>query len=158
MKEIKVTESVEKVVGYEAIDGKRFYDKDECLKYDKTAAAVIKAEFRKRVVKHVEIAKLTGSGSVPLSECGECYYVALVRIKNMDDLNACNMFSQFDRKKNLFNDEMIGKDILVCVGNGNYENECNYDNCWPYGTIDECVDKYRKGLMKIYETDSSDTN
>ena len=155
MKEIKVTESVEKVVAYEAIDGTRFNDKDECLKYDNTAGAVIKAEFKKRVLNVVEVSKLTSCGDVPLSECGEDWYVAIVRINNQEDLHACNMFSQFDRQKNLFTDEMIGKDILVSVGDGDSQGNSYYNNCYPYGTIDDCIDKYRKGLMKVYE--STDT-
>ena len=150
MKEIKVTESIEKVVGYEAIDGTRFDDKEECYKYDKTAGAVIKAEFKKRIVKAMPTCNITKCGDIAFTEPGEEWGAALVRIKDKEDLRVCNMFSQFDRNTNQFNESMIGKDVIVYIGDW-YGDQMRLNNCWVCGTIDDCVEEYRKGLMKFYE-------
>lgn len=158
MKEIKVTETVEKVVGYEAIDGRRFDDESECIKYDKTAGAVITAEFKKRVLKEMLVSEITDSGNLALCEYGDDSYVALVKITDQYDLNACNMYCQHVRSQQLFTNDMIGNEVLVHIGYGSINGGCCYDNSWVYGTIDECIEKYRKGLLKMYEINDTDTN
>lgn len=152
MKEIKTVETVEKIVGYEACDGRKFEDKEQCLKYEKTATAVITADFRKRVVNVMELIKITDEGAVPFCEIGEGWYVALVKIQNHDDLKVCNMFSQLQRNKNMFTEDMIGKSVFVSIGSGSGNGGYEFDNCWVYGTVEECVEKYRNALMKMFET------
>lgn len=158
MKEIKTVETVEKIVGYEACDGRKFEDKEQCLKYEKTATAVITADFRKRIVNIMEEIKVTGEGDVPFTEIGEDWYVARVKLENHEDLNVCNMYSQLQRNKNMFTEDMIGKEVLVSIGSSIRGGEYAFDNCWVYGTLDECVEKYRKGLMKLFTTDEETEN
>lgn len=50
MKEI-ITEKIEKVTMYEAIDGTQFKDKEECKKYESSAFGVINAKYQKLIVK-----------------------------------------------------------------------------------------------------------
>ena len=48
MKELKQIREIkeEVIVGYEAIDGTTFKDKEQCIKYEETAEAVIKAKIK----------------------------------------------------------------------------------------------------------------
>ena len=156
MREIKTTETIEKVVGYEAIDGKRFDSKDECEKYDKTAAAVIKADFKKLIVKVMELCQITSYADVPFSDIGEDCYVALVRIKDHNDLKTCNMYSELTRQKCYFTDDMVGKDIIVYIGWGDGKGNCDYANGYPVGTIDDCLEAYKNGLMKLFKPDEKE--
>lgn len=158
MKEIKNTRTIEEIVGYEAVDGTRFDSKEECEKYDKTAKAVIVSEFKKRIVRDMEVSDFTKYGEIPFTECGEEWYVAHVKIKNQEDLKACNMFCQLVRGESYFTDDMIGKDLLVSIGYGSRDGRRDYDICWVYGTVEDCVNQYLNALMSIIKTPEETEN
>ena len=144
------------VVGYEAYDGKVFTSRDECRKYEETARAVIVTDFRKLVINFVEAIEITNEGCVPLTELGEDWVVGLIKLNNESDLKIANMYASLNRGVgDYFKPEMIGKEILCYVGDGDSEC-CRWNGCGIYGTVDECVEKYRNGLMKLVKGGEKD--
>lgn len=148
MKELKTTKVVEEIIGYEAFDGEVFKSKEECMKYEGTANAVIKRNFMENVVvRKLEVCEVTKYGVAFLfADGGEDWFAALVRIKNETDLQYAQMFQEnvhpgLNRK---FTPDDIGKDLIISLG---FENDC----CYVYGTIDECIENFKKAISKFYE-------
>ena len=144
MKEIKRTKTIEEVTGYEAEDGKVFQTEEECKKYEATAKGVIFDRFKQLMIGE------------PFSECalwehfgygGEEFMLAIIDIKNEDDLNAVNMF----RKAYGFGDdnvgtEFIGQKVLVNLG------YCgSYGDCWLYPrTMLKLMEQFTDDLDKFF--------
>lgn len=147
MEAIKKVITTEEIVGYKSFDGQEFKEKEECEKYERSAIGVLKKQFMELVIKEMEVCDITNCGSLAFSECGEDWYAALIKIKNAEDLKICNMYWELINSKSTvkFTNEMIGKEILVRLGDGDW--------CYPYGTIEECVERYRTALMKFKETE-----
>ena len=152
MKEIKETKTIEEVTGYEAFDGQVFKEKEECEKYERSAKGVLKKQFMGLVIKEMEVCDITNYGDVPFTETGEDWYATLVKIKNAEDLKICNMYWELINPKAeaKFTNDMIGKIIIVSVGDGDW--------CYPMGPIEDCVEKYRKMLMKLTEVEKNEEN
>lgn len=62
MKEI-ITEKVEKVTIYEAIDGTLFKNKEECKKYENSAFGIINAKYQKLIIKRDKETCILNTGS-----------------------------------------------------------------------------------------------
>lgn len=148
----KITKTIEEVVGYVAFDGTEFKEKEECEKYERTANAVIVQRFIKITVKELEEVVITGDGNNYLgSGCGDDWYDALIKIENEDDLKAAQMYQNlvehpkypYERK---FTNDDIGKELVVSIGE-------HHEHCYIYGTIDECVDAFRKAIMQFKAID-----
>lgn len=143
MKPIK--ETIEKIVAFEASDGTRFENENECLKYEQTASVVIKDRFRRCIIKKMCVEELTESGLLALCDVGEDWYVALIDVRNEDTLMAINMFAESVGSKYKLSPEEIGKKIVASVG------EESLSWFYPYGTIGTCVEAYRNNLLKLIQ-------
>ncbi len=153
MKELKRTETIEKIIGYEADDGTQFDSKEECEKYEKSALGVVYERFKKLIVKkYVECDVFTnyGYGS-------EEYEYFLIDIKNINDLNVYNHFLQLtESKENIIDESYIGKRILVSAG---FEyDDWKHRTLYVNGTIDDMVAKFTKDMEKVFVDKKGDTN
>lgn len=79
MKEV-VIEKIVKETQYEAIDGTIFINKEECIKYDNTARAVILSKYNKLVLKRMSEYALFGSGL-------EDYEIEIISVNSSEDIN-----------------------------------------------------------------------
>lgn len=158
MKEIKRERIVIDVVGYEAVDGTQFDTREECEKYEKiTARAVIVERFKKLVVNYIEETTITDYGQSFLGcGCGEGWYFALVKIKDETDLDTLRMYKELTRPSSSqrITEDLIGKEIIVSIGERKYENGENwdeflFDNCWLYGTIEDQIKLYTEQVMQL---------
>lgn len=141
MKELKRTETIEKIIGYEANDGTHFNSKEECEKYEKTAFAVVHERFRKLVVKEMSEYTMFMDYAVGSDE----YIYALIDIKTENDMNTYNHFVQFTNDSKIIDETYIGKRILVSL---DYESEdWERRHIGIVGTMED----FKKGLEKIAE-------
>ena len=167
MEIIKTTKTVEEIVGYKAFDGMEFDSKEECEKYENTASAVIKKRFMETCVKHViEDIEITDEGENYFeSGIGEGYASAIVRIENEEELKIALMYQELvledlHIKSRRFSSDDFGKDLLCYIGDCSYNEgdgslDVGYENCYIWGTIDECVQQYRYCLLKIFDHDKN---
>lgn len=152
MKELKRTETIEKVIGYEANDGTYFDSKEECEKYEKSAFAVVYERFRKLVVKELyehEIFENQGYGS-------EEYVYYLIDIKDDNDVNTYNHFAQFTEGKRIIDNSYIGKRILV--GTGNHYDDWSYRYLYIKGTIDDLKKQFAEDMEYVFSDKNGDTD
>lgn len=162
MKTLTTIKMVEEIIGYEASDGTQFKTKEECEKYEQTAAYVIKERFKKLVIKEMEGCAISDTGSAFfMAIADEDYFHALVEIKNDDDLKVAQMYHKLvGYGSRGFTTEMIGKKVLVTIGNGIYPTPKSgkqgyYDECYVYGTIEEQIEKYEKALRRLEEVNDN---
>lgn len=144
MKEIKRTVTREEITGYEANDGTIFKTKEECEKYENTAEAVINKEFRKLMLggeefPECQIYENFGYGS-------EEFNMAVLDIKNANDLEIANRYYELHSKK-LISNEYIGKRTLVCTG---YSHDRNVYPCPK--TYEELVEQFKRDTKKFFQT------
>lgn len=146
MKEIKCTRQIEEVVAYEASDGTRFKSKEACETYENTAKVVIFNEFKQLIVGE------------PFSECsiwenygygGEEFELAVIEIKNADDLHTANMFSEAYGFDYIFSNELIGKRVLVNLGYHGSYGDCGMNP----RTEEELVESFKKNLKYFFYTE-----
>lgn len=135
---------MKETVAYMAFDGRLFDNKETCIKYERGMRRMFIDDI---IVKKLEGRIITDDAcAYPLACVDEDYYYALIRIKNMEDLEKAKLYQSCmpytSERKFEYND--IGKELLVAIGE-------DYDICYIYGTIDECVEMYRKALMKFKE-------
>ena len=142
MKEIKRERTIEEVCGYEANDGRIFSSKEECEKYEKTARAVIFNAFKQLVVDKIfpecNIWEGYGYG-------GEEFNMAIIDIKNEEDLRAANMYFEEFKFCDQLNRDYIGKRILVNLG---YNSEGDCSIC-PR-TEEELIKNFKKDMAKFF--------
>ena len=147
MKEIKWTRTIEEVVAYEANDGTRFNSKEECEKYEETAKSVIFNEFKQLMVgepfSESSIWENFGYGS-------EEFQLAVIEIKNVDDLHIANMFAEVYKYGFTFTNDHIGKRLLINLG-----YECAYGDCGMCPrTEDDLIEMFTKDIRKFFYTDN----
>lgn len=152
MKEIKRTRTIEEVTGYEAEDGTWFKTKEECEKYEETAKAVIRRNFKRLMIgeefPECHIWERFGYGS-------EEFNLAIIEIKNEDDLRAVNMLAELEKCGSVSPD-YIGKRVLVSIG---YNGEFDCNLC-PR-TEEELIDQFKNDIAKFFhpkakESDNND--
>ena len=146
MKEVKVTRTIEEIVGWEAEDGTRFTTQDQCREYEKTAKAVIKSRFYSLFTKRKSVDYWT---HVPFISCGCDWSAGLIHLNTAADVTTANMYVQLIGGSKWFTDDMIGKDIVVGL------DDCD-DWVVIYGTIDECVACYKDALMELTKADEKE--
>lgn len=140
MKELTREVTTKEITGYEANDGTIFCSKEECEKYEQTSDCVIKAAFEKLVIaENNEFSLFDGYG------CGsDEWRIVLIHINNAEELKTANMYSQITvRHDNRFDENSIGKELIVGVGDG-YGGL----DCWVYGTVDELTEKFRADMKE----------
>lgn len=142
MKEIKTTRTIEEVTGYEANDGTVFKTKEECEKYEQTARAVIRNNFKRLMVGEefceASIWERFGYGS-------EEYMLAVIDVKNEEDFKAVQMLCEFEKCGQVKAKDFIGKRILVNVG-----YNCDYDSYLNPRTEDELIEQFKADIKKFF--------
>lgn len=143
MKEIKETKTIETVVGYEAMDGKRFGTKEECEKYEDSAEFVIQQDFFKvikdnKLIPECEIFANYGYGS-------EEYEYAVVNIKDVNVLEIINKYLKLHDIK-MVEPDRIGQNVLIEIGN----LYVGYADAPRPKTIDELVHKFISDMEDKY--------
>lgn len=134
MKEIKKEKMTYETV-YVANDGTEFKDREECRKYDESAAGVLNATLRKIVVKESDEERIFDFGCsdnpvqvlAPTSEEDKKTILQLYLLRNphlKDDEHA----HYVERASNLIDRAIKEKDYLL-VGRG-----YDWDSFWFYGT------------------------
>jgi len=137
---------VKETYAWEANDGTVFYDKNECAQYEKTARCAILSRLRELFVgkddpkTHGELNEYSvfeGYG------CGsEDYLMAVLRIKNEDDLYAVNQYAALVGAKPVPSD-MVHELVLVGFGYG-------YEDLYLYGTYGELVQKAADDMKRVF--------
>lgn len=154
MTELKTKKTIEEVYGYQATDGTIFPSREECEKYEKTAANVINTRFKSLMVggepfPEYQIWESFGGGS-------DEYEYAVIEMKNADDLKIANMYGELHGKGAL-SEEYIGKRILVTLG----DRYCNYDSDWYPRTEEDIIEQFKKDVAKFFrpkkESEKNDT-
>lgn len=156
-----LTKIITEIIGYEASDGTQFKTKEECEKYEQTAAYVIKERFKKLVVKEIEGCDLTNYGEAFFNAApDEDWYYALVEIKNETDLQIAMAYAKLIGTKYNFNEDMIGKRVIVAIGEGIYPKstdgyKCQYNYCVVHGTFETQIEKFKTMLRKFEEVNDN---
>lgn len=150
MKEIKTirTKTIEEeVISYEAIDGKVFYDEEECKKYEESAICVMLAELNKYLIRTEADGK---TKIINRAYCRTCYVneddmYAVYKLEDKDAIRAFGMVQKYyEGKISDKLDSYIGKEVLVYIG---YNGE---DRLWIAGTEEELREYYNKYLDDIF--------
>lgn len=139
MKEIKETREV--IVGYEALDGTRFQNENECKQYEKSARGAIKAQWQ-------SIAKQQDHYDCLYISDDDC--IRLIDLNSVERLTIANMYAQSIGMSAPFSDDMIGKTVAVNTG---------YDDCDIFGiyTRQQMIDKFMDIVNQIFgPTDSNE--
>lgn len=156
MKEITITKTWNEVI-YQAIDGTKFTSKDECIKYDNTAKAVIMSEYNELIISRTNEYELLGMGNSDTR-------IDVVSVKNYEDAQVVKKAliynnqwvteeSNKDRLINLYNliREAEIKQTPLIVDRG-YEN----DNFWITNTITGVIDKLEKFIAEPEEFEAGE--
>lgn len=156
MKEITITKTWNEVI-YQAIDGTKFTSKDECIKYDNTARAVIMSEYNELIISRTNEYELLGMGN---SDAG----IDVVGVKTYRDRQVIKKAliynnqwlteeSNKDRLINLYNliNEAEIKKIPLIVNRG-YEN----DNFWITNTVAGVINKLEKFIAEPEEFEAGE--
>jgi hypothetical protein len=154
MKEV-VIEKIVKETQYEAIDGTIFINRDECIKYDNTARAVLLSKYNKLVLKRISEYALFGSGS-------DDYEIELVSVNNSEDIGTIMQLlglenhhllkKEHQDKYNKYMETLeyaLKNDDLVFIYRG-YEN----DNFCVDGTLNDRLEH----IINACKIDKHETN
>ena len=113
MKEITKEEVVKKVVGYEAVDGTKFADKEECLAYEKSCKAIIKKRFMDCVIG------ITNAYSFFNYGCDDDDIYVLLP-KDRQDIDYINQYltiiDYYGNATPMLSDDCIGKETFIIIG------------------------------------------
>lgn len=156
MKEITITKTWNEVI-YQAIDGTKFTSKDECIKYDNTAKAVIMSEYNELIISRTNEYELLGMGNSDTS-------IDVVGVKNYEDVQVVKKALIYnnqwlteetskDRLTHMYNliREAEIKQTPLIVDRG-YEN----DNFWITNTITGVIDKLEKFIAEPEEFEAGE--
>lgn len=134
---------VEKEIYFEAWDGERFKNEDDCLAYESNALGVIG--------KKVQLFRVTKTNEYylfePLGLGGEDYDVEVYRPASAKDIESLNMYlNMYNKNIGLLSEDCIGKEIIIFF---------SYDRDWCRATtFDELVDELRNHFeTKIIKKD-----
>ncbi len=149
MQEIKI---------YKAVDGTIFDTREKCKDYENNCETKIKEDFKKLICKTIELSSVTDYGSIPFTEAGEDWYMAVIEIKNSSDLEIAQKFHKltfesrgydYDKASKKFEFKQIGEKVIVGIGDSLEKEELCW--CYPYGTVDECIKEYTDALINGFK-------
>ena len=142
MKEIKRTRTIEETVGYEANDGTMFKTEEECKKYEETARAVIRSNFKRLIVGEefyeCRIWENFGYGS-------EEYKLAVIEVKNEEDFKTVQMLCESEKCGQVEAKDCIGKRVLINLG-----YECDFDSYLNPRTEEELIEEFKANIKKFF--------
>lgn len=148
MIECKTTRTIEEITGYYAEDGKYFKDKAECEKHEQTAKMVIYNDFKRLIV-----------GGDTFAECniwerfgygGEEYELAVIEIKDKEDLRIANMYGEINKKGTPLTEDVIGKRVLIDIG----DTYCR-DASWRPRTEEELIEMFKEDIKKFFHPEEN---
>lgn len=140
----KITETFEKVTGYEAFDGTRFTSEEECCEYEGKAVNIVYQRFLKLVVNtcdEYDIFNIFGCGS-------EDYDWLVLDIKDKADIETIELYSQFTGRPITVDEKYIGKRVIMSYGCSYEAHKYRYPDL--RGTLDEVVDKFRTRMDECF--------
>lgn len=138
MKEQIIEKVVKEVNGYIADDGTWFRTKEECQKYEESAKMVLFNMVKDKIIAETNIYNLLHEGND--DDGVEIYNVD--SLETLELLNRYIMLSTYDKKKDLFKTDMIGKKIIVFWS---YDR----DYCWSKGTIEDLLNGIKERYDKV---------
>ncbi len=144
MKEIFETKTIQQLVGFEAMDGRRFSSKEECMKYEKSAEYVLNSDLKAIMVgepfSEFSIWEDYGCGS-------DDFMMAVLDIRNVDCLEIANRyFARYTSNPiEQLDSSVIGERVLVNLG---YTYDRNV-NPMPR-TMNSLVKDFIKNANKYY--------
>lgn len=141
MKQIEKTRTITEIK-YQAIDGTEFDNRDECIKYDNTALAIMMSRYKPLVIKSISEWELFGAGC----DDSTCDIVKLNEDSDVDILMFLIAYSNSHYTDTRLRD--IEEKVLTAVGNNDkiiiyrgYNNEdfrlCNT----VLGAVNSILDK-----------------
>jgi hypothetical protein len=148
MKEINVKHEVY-VTNYEAMDGKLFTSKEECMKYEDSALCVLTSRYKELVVsENISEWALFGCGS-------DDQNAHIIKLKNESDVDTVLQYyllfhrlnSSYDlthERKKL--EKALTKDGLVVVGTG-YED----DSFYIIGAVGAILEEFAETVKNLTE-------
>jgi len=108
-----IVEKVEKVVGFEAMDGTRFSTQEECVKYEQSAKGVLKGRLMNLAINYGNEDSIYGTGC-----CDNATLV--IKPKSVADIDLIHQFFLLsDGREDFFPkdlDKQIDKIIFVNIG------------------------------------------
>lgn len=145
MKEHKIEKTkVEVIYEYEAIDGSIFKSKEECQKYEESAAMVVYSKYKPLVIAKKKEYAIYQTGS-------DEYEIDIIKIKQSEDIDTLlHMYSLYhpsrdvktlSEERNKLNEWFNNNDI-VFIGRG-----CSYDNYDGFeflGTMNSLINDIKK--------------
>lgn len=146
MREIK--EVIEKVIAYEAYDGRRFTSQEECEKYEGSAEFILKRDYEKHVIATTNEYDLYDFGC-------EDSLIDILRIETKEDLDEVNRYIYFCNKDNgrLISESYIGRDNIL-LSYEHYNNASKGSEVWEFyytTTLEDYFDDCRKRLQKALD-------
>ena len=138
MREQIIEKVVKEVNGYIADDGTWFKYKEECEKYEESAKMVLFSMIKEKMIAETNIYGLIHEGSE--DDGVEIYNVD--SLETVELLNRYIMLNTYEKKKDLFKTDMIGKKIIVCWS---YDR----DYCWSKGTIEDLLNEIKERYDKV---------
>ena len=154
MKKIEVKGEVTNYL-YEAIDGTRFNDEKECLKYDTSARAILFAKYNKFIINDIENKP---SEYEIFNTGGEEYCYDIVKVDTQEKADCIkqlyafvnpnmkeeNYIKNFDKV-----DEALKKQDFVFIGRG---LDCdNFDGFYICYTLNGLIDRIKSFCEPIYK-------
>jgi hypothetical protein len=132
-----IIETVEKIVGYEAFDGCRFADVEECKKYENSALSVAKA-----VATHHEVNWQYSDSVFYMPDCeGK---VVVYNIDSADTLFSINQYLNLMNKENsMISNKYIGSQVAL-------EFPAYDDYVYILGTKEEMIANYIERMEKLF--------
>lgn len=140
MKEIKQTK--EYVAWYEAEDGQRFTDAEQCKAYEATAEGVLLGMFSEHIIKKTTQYNI-------FDECSDDIDVWIVNIANDKVREYVNRYlslkaysSDKERMASAITEEMIGNTVLIYWS-------YDHDSAWIYNGIEDLLDTIKCRYDKL---------
>ena len=128
MKEKKVEQVTYKMV-YVSVDGTEFDDKDECLKYDKSALGILKGR-----IKEMSLSELSEDDLFHTGSCDNMVYACIP--KSNEDIDTIkrllSLLGNNEERISRLKYDQVGKIVFVYLG---------YADDWAwFRTLDDMID------------------
>lgn len=146
MKEIK-KEKIEYVTVYQAIDGTEFSSKEECLKYDNTAEAVLLSRYKKMIVLEGTEENIFKFGSYD-------NIINFIKVENDKDIDTVIQLYVINYNSMKDNIDVLSKkreilekaakcDDVVIISRG-----YDYDNFYIMNSLNGYIDELKRSIHK----------
>lgn len=136
---------MKKVEYWVAFDGKQFEEEVDCRKYERENEEKVVNLFKALIIKTLDASEITNDGyGFLLASTIDGWEYSLVKIDSVRDYEIVRDYLGIRYDITEIPKDIIGKEVIICTGD-------NFDAAEYWGTIDKCVEQYRKALMKFKE-------